>query len=162
MKLGELIRGASITVIATAVLNVRADNSVESTDQKDPATIETVAAQFEGPVDGSSSCALDESLQPELSRDTGPGGPTTIGCKSAGRGENLATDPGCDELYRMKDLGWNGGDKDKWCKSKGYDGAISHQASPYSRGSFCYTGDEWGCFTVASLHMKHRRGNIEP
>lgn len=99
-------------------------------------------------------CQFPGSPRPERSCESCPSGSTMISYNpnpipecSGNKGHNapnIAKSEGCDVLYSIKEMGWNGGHKTNYCKSRGYE-FISRPGSSYNTGNYCFLGVRTQC-----------------
>jgi hypothetical protein len=54
---------------------------------------------------------------------------------------------GCNKVRNMRELGYGGGNKGKFCNSKGYEGNTNFDGTRYydNGGGWCYSGDRLAC-----------------
>ena len=144
----------------------------------------TGQSQQSGPVSSANGDAGPHSLFLEASAVAVQGGPGYSVCQGAGQpqpyqqcgkgcpaGDRFISwnpntqascqsdmQPGCEKIANLHyELGWNGGNKSKFCRKRNFDGMTNHPNSRYKGagshgGGWCYKGEERAC--TASLPEK--------
>jgi len=61
----------------------------------------------------------------------------------------MAQAPTCEAIIFIKELGWTGGHKTNFCKSKGYNaGNYNPPTNSYRDGGYCFKGEYAACKAI--------------